>query len=103
MLCDNDVDATFFHAGLDPSVKDERQDQWQENKIRVIVCTNAFGMGIDKPDVRIVIHYDTPDSIEAYFQEAGRAGRDGKKAYAVLLYNANTKRGAITTINSSSV
>lgn len=92
MLCDNDVDATFFHAGLDPSVKDERQDQWQENKIRVIVCTNAFGMGIDKPDVRIVIHYDTPDSIEAYFQEAGRAGRDGKKAYAVLLYNDNDKR-----------
>jgi len=92
MLCDNGLDATFFHAGLDHTVKDERQNNWQQDNIRIIVCTNAFGMGIDKPDVRIVIHYDTPDSIEAYFQEAGRAGRDGKKAYAVLLYNDNDKR-----------
>jgi ATP-dependent DNA helicase RecQ len=81
------ITATFYHAGLDASTKDERQREWQENKYRVMVATNAFGMGIDKPDVRVVIHVDCPDSIEAYFQEAGRAGRDGFKAYAVLLYN----------------
>lgn len=80
---------TYFHAGLDNSVKDERQKAWVADKKRVIVATNAFGMGIDKPDVRTVIHFDCPDSIEAYFQEAGRAGRDGKKAYAVLLYNGS--------------
>jgi ATP-dependent DNA helicase RecQ len=81
------ITATFYHAGLDACEKDKRQREWQENKYRVIVATNAFGMGIDKPDVRVVIHMDCPDSIEAYFQEAGRAGRDGFKAYAVLLYN----------------
>ena len=81
------ITSTFYHAGLDASTKDERQREWQENKYRVMVATNAFGMGIDKPDVRVVIHMDCPDSIEAYFQEAGRAGRDGFKAYAVLLYN----------------
>ena len=81
------ITATFYHAGLDACVKDQRQREWQENKFRVMVATNAFGMGIDKPDVRVVIHVDCPDSIEAYFQEAGRAGRDGFKAYAVLLYN----------------
>jgi ATP-dependent DNA helicase RecQ len=81
------ITATFYHAGLDASTKDERQREWQQNKYRVMVATNAFGMGIDKPDVRVVIHVDCPDSIEAYFQEAGRAGRDGFKAYAVLLYN----------------
>ena len=86
------ISATFYHAGLDSSVKDERQQAWQEGKTRVMVATNAFGMGIDKPDVRLVIHIDCPDSIEAYFQEAGRAGRDGFKAYAVLLYNASDKR-----------
>ena len=84
--------ATFYHAGLDTSVKDERQQAWQESRIRVMVATNAFGMGIDKPDVRLVIHIDCPDSIEAYFQEAGRAGRDGKRSYAVLLYNNGDKR-----------
>lgn len=84
--------ATFFHAGLDPTVKDQRQEAWQNDEQRVIVATNAFGMGIDKPDVRLVIHYDSPDSIEAYFQEAGRAGRDGQKAYAVMLYNASDTR-----------
>ena len=87
LLTQSGISATFFHAGLDNAVKDERQKAWQENKVRVIVATNAFGMGIDKPDVRVVIHADCPDSIEAYFQEAGRAGRDGQKAYAVLLFS----------------
>ena len=86
------ISATFYHAGLDSSVKDERQQAWQEGKTRVMVATNAFGMGIDKPDVRLVIHIDCPDSIEAYFQEAGRAGRDGHRSYAVLLYNGSDKR-----------
>ena len=81
--------STYFHAGLDSTEKDSRQKEWMEGQTRVIVATNAFGMGIDKPDVRIVIHIDCPSSIEAYFQEAGRAGRDGKKAYAVMLYNDN--------------
>ena len=85
------IKATFFHAGLDDQVKDLRQHQWQDNQVRVMVATNAFGMGIDKPDVRMVIHMDCPDSLEAYFQEAGRAGRDGQKSYAVLLYDDNDK------------
>lgn len=92
LLTSNSLDATFFHAGLDSSVKDQRQEDWQNDKTRIIVATNAFGMGIDKSDVRLVIHYDCPDSIEAYFQEAGRAGRDGNKAYAVMLYNNSDKR-----------
>ena len=87
LLCEAGISATFYHAGLDTSVKDQRQRDWQEDKVRVMVATNAFGMGIDKPDVRLVLHIDCPDSLEAYFQEAGRAGRDGRKAYAVLLYN----------------
>lgn len=86
------ISSTFFHAGLDNSVKDARQKAWQNGRVRVIVATNAFGMGIDKPDVRLVAHIDCPDSIEAYFQEAGRAGRDGKRAYAVLLYNDSDQR-----------
>ena len=88
MLQHERISATFYHAGLEQVQRDMRQREWQEGKCRVIVATNAFGMGIDKPDVRLVIHIDLPDSIEAYFQEAGRAGRDGKKSYAVMLYNA---------------
>ena len=81
------LSATYYHAGLDHDVKDRRQRDWQHDRVRIMVATNAFGMGIDKPDVRVVLHYDCPDSIEAYFQEAGRAGRDGQPAYAVMLYN----------------
>ena len=92
------ISATFYHAGLDNVDKDERQRAWQQDKVRVMVATNAFGMGIDKPDVRLVIHVDCPDSIEAYFQEAGRAGRDGQKAYAVLLYNGNDQRKLLKRI-----
>ena len=79
------IPATFYHAGLDSKTRDERQDLWMKGKVKVIAATNAFGMGIDKPDVRLVIHMDLPDSLEAYFQEAGRAGRDLKPAEAVLL------------------
>ena len=86
------ISATWYHAGLEPAVKDQRQSEWQHDKVRVIVATNAFGMGIDKADVRVVIHMDCPSSLEAYFQEAGRAGRDGQKAYAVLLYNGHDNR-----------
>ncbi len=101
MLTDNGIKATFFHAGLDDSVKDQRQREWQADKVRVIVATNAFGMGIDKPDVRLVIHADCPDSIEAYFQEAGRAGRDGKKAYAVLLFNNSDRTKLLKRIGDT--
>lgn len=91
----NQISATFYHAGLVNEDKDLRQKSWLKGETRVMVATNAFGMGIDKPDVRIVIHADVPDSPEAYFQEAGRAGRDGHKAYAVLLYAQSDK----TTLN----
>lgn len=91
LLLQNGIKADFFHAGLPQKVKDERQERWKRNITRVMVCTNAFGMGIDKPDVRIVVHMDSPDSLEAYFQEAGRAGRDGEKAYAVLLWSPADK------------
>ena len=92
LLNEAGISATFYHAGLDSITKDERQLAWQNDQTRVMVATNAFGMGIDKPDVRVVIHVDCPDSVEAYFQEAGRAGRDGQKAYAVLLYNDGDHR-----------
>ena len=82
----NAISADYYHAGLEPKIKDEKQNAWMLNNSRVMVCTNAFGMGIDKPDVRFVAHLEMPDSLEAYFQEAGRAGRDGKKSYAVLLF-----------------
>ena len=101
MLNDAGISATFYHAGLDNAEKDRRQKAWQEDRQRVIVATNAFGMGIDKPDVRLVIHIDSPDSIEAYFQEAGRAGRDGQKAYAVLLYNDNDQRKLLKRISDT--
>lgn len=91
VLADNGITATFYHAGLNNDVKDLRQKSWLTGEHRVMVATNAFGMGIDKPDVRIVVHMDLPDSPEAYFQEAGRAGRDGQKAYAVLLHSKNDK------------
>ena len=86
-LTEAGLSATFYHAGLEHAEKDKRQRDWQHDRVRIMVATNAFGMGIDKADVRIVAHYDLPDSIEAYFQEAGRAGRDGQPARAILLYN----------------
>lgn len=86
LLTKNGIQASFYHAGLNSEIRHQRQDDWIGGKTRIIVATNAFGMGIDKPDVRFVIHYDPPDSLEAYFQEAGRAGRDGKKSVAVMLY-----------------
>ena len=88
-LCQNNISATYYHAGLADSIRDERQRDWQMDNSRVMVATNAFGMGIDKPDVRVVIHIEAPDCIESYFQEAGRAGRDGKMAYAILLSSRN--------------
>ncbi len=91
-LIKSGISALAYHAGLDSVVRDERQHEWHDDRVRVMVATNAFGMGIDKPDVRMVIHMDCPDSLEAYFQEAGRAGRDGKKSYAVLLYNDSDER-----------
>jgi ATP-dependent DNA helicase RecQ len=82
----NHINADFYHAGLNNEERNKKQESWVCGKTRVIVCTNAFGMGIDKPNVRVVVHYGVPDCLENYYQEAGRAGRDGKKAYAVLLY-----------------
>ncbi len=86
-LQQNKISADYFHAGLDPKLKDYKQTAWKNGRIRIIVSTNAFGMGIDKANVRFVIHVDLPDSPEAYYQEAGRAGRDGKNAFAILLYH----------------
>ncbi len=91
MLSKNKIPADYYHAGLSPAQRDKKQAAWMKNHPRIIVSTNAFGMGIDKPNVRVVVHLSLPDSLEAYFQEAGRAGRDGQKAYAVLLYNEEDK------------
>ena len=87
ILLENGITAEYYHAGLSPESKDAKEEAWKSGKARVMVSTNAFGMGIDKPDVRLVVHVDLPSSIEAYFQEAGRAGRDGKDAYAVTLFS----------------
>lgn len=87
------ISADFYHAGLQPEERSQKQDAWIADQTRIMVSTNAFGMGIDKPDVRVVVHMGLPDSLEAYFQEAGRAGRDGKKSYAVLLYNRSDRLG----------
>jgi len=87
LLIMNKINADHYHAGLSNAERNKKQEDWINNRVRVIVCTNAFGMGIDKPDVRVVVHYDVPDCIENYYQEAGRAGRDGKRSYAVLLYS----------------
>ena len=86
------ISANFYHAGLQQDERNKKQNDWINNKTRIIVCTNAFGMGIDKPDVRTVIHFDVPDCLENYYQEAGRAGRDGKKSYAVLLYQSEDEK-----------
>ena len=88
-LVQQGVSADFYHAGLTTQQRTDKQDAWMQNQTRVVVATNAFGMGIDKPDVRVVVHLDVPDSLEAYYQEAGRAGRDSQKAYAVMLYTKN--------------
>ena len=93
-LAANGESAEFYHAGLTTRERNERQEAWKEGRTRVIVATNAFGMGIDKPDVRLVLHHDLPSHLESYYQEAGRAGRDGKTAYAVLLYNDEDKAKA---------
>ena len=100
-LINEGITATNYHAGLPQVKKDERQLAWQNNQYRVMVATNAFGMGIDKSDVRVVLHYEIPDSPEAYFQEAGRAGRDGKEAYAILLYDSHDCKQLIRRIGET--
>ena len=91
-LVANGISSSFYHAGLGQDSRSDRQERWKKDMIRVMVCTNAFGMGIDKPDVRFVVHFDVPDSPEAYFQEAGRGGRDGKRSFAVMLWNSSDIR-----------
>ena len=100
-LVSQGITAEFYHAGLDPEVKDMREEAWKSGKARVMVSTNAFGMGIDKPDVRLVVHIDLPSSIEAYFQEAGRAGRDGNLAYAVALFGRADKQVVSRRLNDN--
>ncbi|MCX7987358.1 MAG: RecQ family ATP-dependent DNA helicase [Bacteroidales bacterium] len=97
----NNLSADFYHAGLSITDRDLKQEAWQRNRTRIMVATNAFGMGIDKPDVRAVVHFDLPDSLESYYQEAGRAGRDEQKAYAVLLYNKNDRLSVEKRIESN--
>jgi len=98
LLVENGISADYYHAGLPDEIRDRKQKEWSAGETRVIVSTNAFGMGIDKADVRFVIHWDTPDSIENYFQESGRGGRDGKPAWAVLLYSSSDKNKLIESL-----
>ena len=100
LLRSNNIEADFYHAGLPAEKRTAKQDTWINNKTRTIVSTNAFGMGIDKPDVRIVVHYDVPDCLENYYQEAGRAGRDGKRAYAVLLHSSKETNDLLQKIET---
>lgn len=100
-LYQNKVIATYYHAGLDSQLREKRQEAWMKGDVQVMVSTNAFGMGIDKPDVRFVVHVDIPDSLEAYFQEAGRAGRDGETAYAVLMYDNSNVGDALNMFDLS--
>ncbi|MCU0468654.1 MAG: RecQ family ATP-dependent DNA helicase [Arcicella sp.] len=101
LLTKTNIQATFYHAGLNAADRTKRQASWIKNQVRVMVATNAFGMGIDKPDVRTVVHLDLPDTLEAYYQEAGRAGRDGEKAYAVALFNQSDIEGLIKNVQQS--
>lgn len=101
LLCAAGITATFYHAGLDAAIKEERQQLWKEDKVRVMVATNAFGMGIDKPDVRVVVHLDVPPSLEEYYQEAGRAGRDAKTAYALLIASPSDKATLTRRLNAA--
>lgn len=100
-LIEQGLSTDYYHAGLSPAERTDKQNAWKSDNVRIMVCTNAFGMGIDKPDVRMVIHHDLPDTIEAYFQEAGRAGRDEKQAYAVLLYDVSDKSKARKRISDN--
>lgn len=101
LLTKNRISADYYHAGLPHEVRNKKQEDWIKNKTRIMVCTNAFGMGIDKPDVRIVVHYEMPESLESYYQEAGRAGRDEKKSFAVLLFNHADELEALKRLEAS--
>ena len=101
LLCEAGISAEAYHAGLTPEDKEERQDRWKSDRVRVMVATNAFGMGIDKPDVRLVVHFDLPSSLEEYYQEAGRGGRDGRESLAVIIASRSDKALLTRRINES--